>query len=228
MQLMPLARRALAIALDALYPQACGGCGRFGAGLWCAECAARTPMLTLDQARGAITLANGRQVLVLSAFLFRAPLNHAIHAFKYRATPQLADAFTPALAALWRASGLHADAYVPVPLHPSRARERGYNQSGWLAQRLSRAGDVPLRAAALRRIRRTRQQAGLAPADRLLNAHQAFDAPRRLDGLTLALVDDVLTTGATLAACADACFNAGAKEVIGLTLARSTADHHSQ
>ncbi len=111
-----------------------------------------------------------------------------------------------------------ADHVVPVPLHRSRRRERGFNQAVDLARHL----DLKL-CHGLRRVRATASQTGLPAAQRHRNMRQAFTATRagrRLAGLTVVLVDDVSTTGATLEACAQVLMAEGVREVRALTAAR--------
>ena len=127
-----------------------------------------------------------------------------------------------------------ADLVVPVPLHWRRRHERGFNQAALLAAGLGLPACEPLR-----RSRRTRVQAGLHAGERRVNVGNAFSlawtyhrawprlparvAPRRLAGLTVVLVDDVSTTGATLEACAAVLLAAGVREVRALTAARVAA-----
>jgi ComF family protein len=110
------------------------------------------------------------------------------------------------------------DLIVPVPLHPTRERERGYNQSERLATRLSQLSDHPL-ANALIRTRATSPQVTLGAEERFVNVVGAFACRVSLQNMSVVLVDDVLTTGATLNDCARACTEAGAREVRALTLA---------
>ncbi|KAA0213499.1 ComF family protein [bacterium] len=118
------------------------------------------------------------------------------------------------------------DAVVPVPLHPLRQYQRGYNQAELLARPLARALSKPLWNDVLRRRRRTKAQSELSAAQRRSNVEDAFEVrPRRaarVEGRSLLVVDDVMTTGATLAACAKALKRAGAKAVLGAVIARST------
>ena len=112
----------------------------------------------------------------------------------------------------------NAACVVPVPLHPSRRRHRGFNQAGDLARHIG----FPV-IYALRRTRDTATQTGLSSARRHRNVREAFAptrAGRQLNGLIVVLIDDVSTTGATLDACARALKGAGVKEVRGLTAAR--------
>jgi ComF family protein len=145
-------------------------------------------------------------------------LRAIIHALKYDGRRSLADG----LAALMRtraADLLEGALYVvPVPLHPSRRRQRGFNQAADLARRLG----LPVRHA-LRRVRPTATQTGLPAARRHRNVRDAFAATRAargLDGAVVVLVDDVCTTGATLEACARVLKDAGVGEVRAVTAAR--------
>ncbi len=110
-----------------------------------------------------------------------------------------------------------ADLLIPVPLHGTRLLRRGYNQSAWLAQALSRRTGTPWTPEALLRSRATPSQHGLTAAGRLRNVHGAFRVnPKRkrlIDGKHIVLIDDVYTTGATVAACARALRRAGARQI---------------
>jgi ComF family protein len=129
----------------------------------------------------------------------------------------LARLFAPALDGLDRS----VDALVPVPLHPRRLRARGFNQASELARAARRRGVHPPVLELLDRVRDTPSQALLSAADRKKNVRGAFAASRDLAGAHLVLVDDLLTTGATAAACALALEKAGAARVHVLTLARA-------
>jgi ComF family protein len=120
---------------------------------------------------------------------------------------------------------------VPVPLHAARQRERGFNQSELLARGLARAVgrksgacSPPVASTWMVRQRATRPQTGLSVAARRENLRGAFEVvePDQVRGRGIVLVDDVMTTGATLSACARALHRAGAAQVWGLTLARAT------
>jgi ComF family protein len=145
-------------------------------------------------------------------------LRSIVHALKYDNRRTLARP----LAQLMRRAGtgllLSADVAVPVPLHPMRQRERGFNQAADLAAHVG----LPV-LPALQRVRRTPTQTALPADERRTNVRGAFRATRharRLAGATVLLVDDVRTTGATLEACAEALKEAGVTNVLALTAAR--------
>lgn len=157
---------------------------------------------------------------------YAGPLLRALHRLKFHRQPAWAGplgrvlAASPALAQPW-------DALVPVPLHPTRLRERGYNQSLLLARFARRAAPVrpPLRPAWLVRPRDTAPQHRLPAASRRDNLRGAFAVPRPalVRGRRILLVDDVTTTGATLHATRQALLEAGAAEVGALALLRTLA-----
>lgn len=112
------------------------------------------------------------------------------------------------------------DVVAPVPLHPRRLAERGYNQAALLASPVARGLRVPLVPRALTRVDDTPQQVMLDRAARLVNLEGAFSAARaRVRGTRVLLVDDVRTTGATLDACTNVLREAGAIDVLSLVLA---------
>ncbi len=126
------------------------------------------------------------------------------------------------MAAWWDQHPLEVNIIVPVPLHPSRLRQRGYNQATLLARKLERHTGLPLDEKALIRVRHTPSQMRLDAEARRQNVMGAFHCPgEQIAGRRVLVVDDVCTTGATLAACADALRASGATTVQALTLART-------
>jgi ComF family protein len=148
----------------------------------------------------------------------------AVHALKFGSRRALAAPLGDLLAEIDpRTLPIPAPALiVPVPLHPSRQRARGFNQACLLAERLGRAWGLPVEPRALTRTRATEPQSDLPAAARRANVRGAFAVRRRdrVDGRHVVLVDDVLTTGSTVDACARALRAAGATAVGVLTVAR--------
>ena len=105
------------------------------------------------------------------------------------------------------------DAIVPVPLHPLRLFQRGFNQSAEIARWVATTLQLPRAGRLARRVRNTPAQAGLSRAARLQNMHRAFELTAPVTGMRLALLDDVITTGATITALADVFKHAGALEI---------------
>ncbi|HEU5317569.1 MAG TPA: ComF family protein, partial [Chloroflexota bacterium] len=158
---------------------------------------------------------------VRSAGLLRGPLRRAVHRLKYGGRrPAAASLAELLLAPVAQLGPLPPDAVVvPVPLHPDRRRERGFNQAEALAAPLAAALGRPLRPAVLR-VRATPTQVGLSRAQRRANVRGAFAPAESLPAQAVLLVDDVTTTGSTLGSAAAACLEAGAAAVYAVTLAR--------
>ncbi len=219
--------------IDLLFPPRCGGCQAAGS-LWCEACRAAVKPIVPPWCEKCgepfVTerlCANCRAYpleieKIRSVAVFDGVLRQAIHRFKYQRVSSLAEPFGNRLADYWRAEQLAADWLIPVPLHPSRERDRGYNQSELLARQLARRVNVPVRRNGLRRTRATAVQMTLNAVQRRENVVGAFECVEaRVRGMRVVIVDDVSTTGATLDACAQAVLKAGAVSVMGLTLART-------
>jgi ComF family protein len=182
---------------DAIVPpgQGCPRCGRPGRATTCGACLAEPPAFEAVQAGG----------------LFGGPLADAIHAFKYGDRPALARPL-----ARWLAGSVTlppAAVVVAIPLGRRRRLTRGYDQASRLAERLAGAAGAPLLVGALRRVRETQPQVGRSRSARAANVAGAFVAePRRVSGLELVLVDDVVTTGATMGEAARVLCAAGVAE----------------
>ncbi|MCP4428778.1 MAG: ComF family protein, partial [Chloroflexi bacterium] len=157
-----------------------------------------------------------------AAVLFTAPIPDIIHQMKYNGAFALAKPLADMMVDAWPRWQTRVNLAVSVPLHPDREKKRGYNQSDLLAEhfcrRLNLAGD----RRALRRVRNTPPQVGLAATDRQTNVADAFQADRaRVAGKDVLLIDDVCTTGSTLKAAGQALLAAGARRVSGYCLARA-------
>ena len=211
--------------LDLLLPPACAGCGRFGH-LLCHDClegfrAATTPDNRFMASDGGTVVGDSLE-LAIAAFAHDGNLRRALQRLKYggsgRIAVPLATAAAPALKGLTGICGPLP--LVPVPVHAARQRQRGYNQAPLLADALAREARLPVRDI-LQRRRATVRQHGLGKAARLHNLRGAFSL--RDGALTppqVILVDDILTTSATLEACAQVLRNAGAGSVYGFAIAR--------
>lgn len=152
-------------------------------------------------------------------------IREAIHKFKYAKERVLLDELSGLLVARWQ--GViqllpQMDMIMPAPLYKGKLKERGFNQSGLLAERLSQATGIPLELDNLIKTRPTPDQAGLDSVNRKKNLIDAFEVtnPKVIDGKNILLIDDVLTTGATASEISRTLKKAGAKNVYVLVLAR--------
>ncbi|MBR0800018.1 ComF family protein [Bradyrhizobium jicamae] len=152
-----------------------------------------------------------------------------VHALKYQDRTDLAPAMGRWMARAGKELLDGADLLVPVPLHWRRGWSRRYNQSGALAKVISRRSGVRMASETLRRVRATEQQIGLSRPQRASNVQGAFriadERKSDVEGRRIILVDDVLTSGATVDGCARALLRAGAAQVDVLVFAR-VVDHH--
>lgn len=209
--------------LDLLLPPACAGCGRPG-GLLCAACRGRLQAPSDPRDRFLVADAGvviGHALLVgMAAFAYDGPMRRALAALKYtgvsRLAPILAAQALPRLQALVELSG--PATLVPVPVHRERLRERGYNQAALLTRELGRRAGLPV-LDCLDRSRPTTKQHRLNRAARLRNLRGAFMAVTRPPA-TAILVDDIITTTATLESCAAVLRDAGCDTVYGFAIAR--------
>ncbi|MBO5501623.1 MAG: ComF family protein [Clostridia bacterium] len=157
--------------------------------------------------------------LCVSAFSFEQEARTLIHQLKYSSNASTALILGLHMcAALLDSPAIRDwDAVVPVPLHPSKLRFRGYNQAQLLAREIASYYGFSMRPGLLKRIKATKSQTKRTATERLAAMQGVFEATAEAQGLSILLVDDVLTTGATATACAEALLRAGARAVTLIT-----------
>jgi ComF family protein len=228
-------RHLAAGALDLLFPARCAACDEAGESPFCALCAqtliplpAGCPLCGVPQDESLLPALKPRRcphcrahpprfACATAPYLHGGALAEAIYRLKYGKREDLG----PALGVLFEACAApKSDVLVPIPLHPRRLRQRGYDQALLLAAGAAKRFRLPL-APLLRRVRETGQQVGRDRTSRERGVRGAFAAAGEVLGARICLVDDVLTTGATASAAAGALLEAGAARVEVRTLARA-------
>jgi competence protein ComFC len=217
---------------DLFYPQRCIGCDRRASDLLCRTCFEALPRIGRPVcARCGMPTAFETPVcdeckgVDFGFESARAPLKYTgvgkeiVHAFKYQGYTTVVDRLAAPLMLKVLGAKDRFDAVVPVPLHRSRLRRRGFNQAKLLARGVAPKLNAPV-SGTLQVVRRTRDQVELSAAERRANVAGAFRAKDRVGGRIL-LIDDVFTNGATMSACAEALLGAGAREVHALSLCRT-------
>jgi ComF family protein len=227
-------------SLDWLFPPVCAGCGASGY-RWCPECEEKIRPLREPLCR-ACGQSISRGDLCPSCFhslppyialrswtAFEGPIRKALHSLKYKRNMALGDTLAHHLVPYVQALHWPIDAITIVPVSRQRLAERGYNQVALIAGPLASLLQKRYLPKALVKARDTRTQVGLSHIRRAENVAGAFRGDARLaEDRNYLLVDDVATSGATLAACAQALLDAGARQVYALTLARALPHHGLQ
>lgn len=225
----------LDIVLDFFFPRACVGCARSGSFL-CKDCLQKIPLRTSQPCAGCNAPSTEgttcracaqtwalEKLWAISSYEKKTLLSQAIHTLKYKHTESLALLLGEWMADHFSAEYLSFDGIVPIPLHPSRERARGYNQARLLADVLAARTGLPI-LEGLQRTRPTSPQARESKIQRLKNLRQAFFVdPLNSTFLNkkVILIDDVCSTGSTLNEAAKTLKSAGCKSVMGLVLARA-------
>lgn len=197
---------------------------------FCCHCSRPLDSLTQELCE---TCQDGNHDLdrVWAATIYNDTMRHLIHTFKYGSKTSLRNYFTQLLLAFIETYQLDLscfDLILPIPLHPARMRERGYNQSQLLGDLISQEFRIPIRPDGLARTRHTRFQARLSPKERWTNIRGAFTIKNHFDlkGKNVLFVDDLFTTGATSNEAARLVKQAGATKACLLALAITRDDHH--
>lgn len=222
------------LKLRQLLPaQPCILCGSMNHhGVWCEACDAAMPYLKqphcpicalptpLGQVCGHCLKSPPLFTCTVAAFAYQFPLDKLVQAMKYREQLALSELFAEKLLLRIDRDKL-PDYLIPMPLHPAKLKRRGFNQAQLIAEKLAREIERPLLSHACHRLRDTPSQTTLPWNERRKNMHGAFACEMDLSEKHVVLVDDVLTTGASLNALADAVQKRGATQVSTWVISRT-------
>lgn len=205
--------------LEVLFPERCLGCRKEGE-LLCQSCLAKSKKNFREKS----SLPFLDRLFGWGSYEDKI-LREALRRFKYHGTYGLASPLTQILHDLIKphlSSFSEKTVILPIPLHPRKELDRGYNQAALLAEKLSAETKIPFDAGILKKIKAAPSQTTLSGRERVLNVYDSFGVkfPERVKNKTVLLVDDISTTGATLSEAARVLKNSGAKRVIGLVVAR--------
>jgi ComF family protein len=218
--------------VDWVFPPYCAGCGKLGERL-CTSCIQQIQPLT-----GTLCNKCGQPVkkyrichacrinppefsIVQAYAPYTGVLREAIHALKYKGDLGLAEVMSVYLMKVFHTTKWPIDIVIPIPLSPQRKRERGYNQAQLLAQPFAWQAGLHLESNGLEKIKETQSQVHLSVKERIENVTGAFSTRIDVNGKNILLIDDVITTTATMRAGAQALMKAGAQKVFGIALARA-------
>lgn len=224
--------------LDWIYPPRCCNCDRVGV-VFCPECEGSIKLLKGNLCATCGYPLRSRKSVCQKCASEKPPfealrslgshegaLRHGVHALKYRRDLDLGHFFAIRLAALVTREAWQIDLIVPVPLSPAHLKQRGYNQSACISQNLAWLLGLPHSNTSIKRVKETQEQITLDVNERFMNLCDAFNAnPATLEKKRVLVVDDVITTGATMQNCAKAVRIAGAEAVYGISVGRALLHH---
>ena len=222
-------KRLIELGYKTIFPLRCGGCGLRGTA-WCPACNHKLqPVSRKRCTRCGLPATSDNDCeacdsleinLLVRVFAKYAPqLSSAILHLKYRPNKELANVMASWLTNVYRREAWHAHLVVPVPLSAKRHRQRGYNQAGLIACSVAEELGIQYLPDGLMRIRETGSQVGLNPTQRRINVQDAIQGNKSaLHDKNILLVDDLVTTGATTIACAQAAEQAGARRIYALSV----------
>ncbi len=221
--------------LDCLFPPRCAGCQEWGV-RFCPRCLNNLKFIPdpLCTRCGDVLTSNRRSFCkrcseispqfnqVRSCVFYQGDIRNAIRKLKYLGDLGLGECLADLLLELANQQTWNIDLVTCVPLDNQRKKDRGYNQAEYLGRPLAHKMGKPFFSNAISRIKYTQPQVGLSIADRIQNVDHAFSSEEFIvSGKSILIIDDVITTGATLNSCAAALLKGNAKNVYGITLARA-------
>jgi ComF family protein len=218
--------------LDFVYPPICVSCKQalpYGSQKVCEKCwnsidrISRVHPLYIETREK--LLADGTVSDLVSVFVFQkeGAFQHIAHALKYDGFESIGRELGERLGITMKEWNIHADVLIPIPLHKAKQRERGFNQAEQIARGVASVTGVEVCSDAIRRVKHTQTQTQLTSDERKKNMEAAFafnpSCSKRTSDKTCVLIDDVITTGATIQSCAQELMGAGAANVIASSAA---------
>lgn len=205
---------------DIIYPNNCVICNKFveeNQNCICKQCFSKFEPTWLEDWIDKLRFSEGIDEVYSSWYAINT-INDMIHNLKYHNQPRLGEELGRRMAIEFPIDELgKIDLITAVPLNTVKKRERSYNQSEWICKGLAKAWGVPYKFNLLKRMKYTDTQTDLSATERKQNMENAFAAKNKIEGLSVAIIDDVITTGATLSACAVELKKCGAGKIIGVS-----------
>ncbi len=232
--------------LDFVFPPQCQLCGKPSQSVLCSDCASSLELLNDGYClvcNGAISAdeskcnrkhrGNGNYIdFVRPLAPFDSPHRQLIHLLKYSGVTDIADFFGEQIGDLVESERhfLQYDAFIPVPLHKNRHKERRYNQAELIANAASKKSAKPVLTDVVRRVKQTKSQTKLSASERKINVSGAFavEKPDEVYGRSFIIIDDVVTTGATTNEIAKELHKAGAKRICAICIAHPQNDESNK